>query len=391
MSRSSSLYRVESGDPPGNQAGAQRPEQGSSPPAPNAQQNSVMNLPNISISTVRTLVQDGDNNNNEEKLGNKGKAPENPGQDNRYDGPLNSADMTETGYRYAEEGLTKGLYGSLACENALRMIELRDSTNQLSDGDAFSNPHTPSGKWRCCKCKRGHEIYTFTQGQHPVGVLGCVCTHRSCSKCTLEGLIKHFVPMSEPEVVPLSEDKLKAIRFGVFCDGCGLSWRAKKVEDKTPVKCALQRISEVPRRLTKRGAQHLERVRESRSMTNLQAFMRPDASMSASKSVLNLRALSNEMEKEHGAQAEFVAVKFAGIVCTCGMTTDTSTSLCFQMVDPPKDFHRAQFVKQMAERKEPAGFGTTPEDQARGHGTPTLTLKGGRVRHANPLRSNPVD
>jgi hypothetical protein len=196
--------------------------------------------------------------------------------------------------------------------------------------------------------------------------------------------------MSEPEVVPLSENMTKVIRFGVFCDGCGLSWRAEKVKDdakdKTTVKYALQRISAMPRRLTKRGAHPLARLRSSQSMTNLLASSRPDAPMAGSKSVLNLRALSDEMEKEHGEQAELVSVKFTGIKCSCGMTTD-ATSLCFQVVDAPKDFRQVQLAKQMAGRNA-AGFGSSPEDEARGHGTPILTLKG--VRHANPLMSSPI-
>jgi hypothetical protein len=209
--------------------------------------------------------------------------------------------------------------------------------------------------------------------------------------------VKQFVPMSEPEVVPLSEDRNKAIRFGVFCDGCGSSWRAVEVKDRSKemsmMKCALQRISAVPKRLTKCGAHPLNRLRASQSMNNLLALPRQDAptaaSKAASKSVLNLRALSNEMEKEHGEQAELVSVKFAGIKCTCGMTTDAS-SLCFQIVDPPEDFNEVQFAKLMMGRKV-AGFGSTPEDKVKGHGTSTLILKGGRVRHPNPLQSNPID
>jgi hypothetical protein len=93
------------------------------------------------------------------------------------------------------------------------------------------------------------------------------------------------------------------------------------------------------------------------------------------------------MKKEYGEQAESVFVKFTRIKCTCGMITEAS-SLCFQIVDPPKDFREVQCAKQVVARNV-AGFGSTPEDRARGHGTPTLTLKGGR--HPNPLRSNPVE
>jgi hypothetical protein len=204
--------------------------------------------------------------------------------------------------------------------------------------------------------------------------------------------------MSEPEVVPLSEDRTKAIRFGVFCDGCGTSWRAEEVKDlgkdKTMMKTALQRIYAVPRRLTKRGGPHphpLQKLRASQSMNNLLSPSQQDAptavSKGASKSTLNLRALSNDMEKEHGQQAKLVSVRFAGIQCTCGMTTDTNTSLCFQIVDLPKDFHAEQFAKQMSERNV-AGFGSTTADKAKGHGTPILTLKN-RIQHPNPLMSVP--
>jgi hypothetical protein len=114
---------------------------------------------------------------------------------------------------------------------------------------------------------------------------------------------------------------------------------------------------------------------------------RLDIPLTASKSVLNLRALSSEMEKEHGQQAELVSVKFAGIKCSCGFITDAS-SLCYQVVDPPRDLHRVVMVELMAKRNV-AGFTTTPEDEARGHGTPVLTLRG-KIRHPNPLRSCPV-
>jgi hypothetical protein len=204
--------------------------------------------------------------------------------------------------------------------------------------------------------------------------------------------------MSEPELIPLSEDDSKAIRFGVFCEGCGLSWRAEKAQDKvkktTMYKSALLRVAAIPRRLAIRGGAHpLERLRPSRSMNNLNdhAEREPsDVSIASSRSVtslLSFRSLSREMKKEYGEQAESVFVKFTRIKCTCGMITEAS-SLCFQIVDPPKDFREVQCAKQVVARNV-AGFGSTPEDRARGHGTPTLTLKGGR--HPNPLRSNPVE
>jgi hypothetical protein len=424
----------------GDQNEATRPDQKSSPPKvepkSKALQQSNMNLPNGPVSAINTRDI---------------HVP----MYTRYNGTLNTADTVEAGHKYAEQGLMRGIYNSFAKrqkheqkllqeENA-RLFDDTEPTaaeverwrraadakrswqfdksirepyhpSVLDDKAALAVPvaplpsadnlyqnndesSKPSGKWRCCKCKRGHEVYTYTHSQHPVSVVSCDCTHRSCSKCSLEGLVKQYVPMSEPEVVPLSEDRTKAIRFGVFCDGCGTSWRAEEVKDqgkdKTMMKTAFQRISAVPRRLTKRGGPHphpLQKLRASQSMNNLLSPSQHDAptavSKGASKSTLNLRALSNEMEKEHGEQAKLVSVKFAGIQCTCGMTTDTITSLCFQIVDPPKDFHAVQFAKQMAERNV-AGFGSTADDKEKGHSTPTLTLKN-RIQHPNPLMSNPV-
>jgi hypothetical protein len=422
---------------------------GSSPPKlkpkPKALQHIYTKLPNISIDEIDEESEDV-------------PLDENAILYNRYDGSIHASDITEASYTYAEQRLTHGPRSSFIRGVAYERSQVQEATERLSRISTPADPEAPlqataaqrsaeidrkwrntrreandqrkqsdtswpldntasapvpsadtliqdddgsskpSGKWRCCKCKRGHEVYTFAQGQHPVSAVSCDCTHRSCSKCTLEGLVKRYAPMSEPEVVPLSEDRTNAIRFGVFCDGCGISWRAEEVKDqgkdKTTMKSTLQRISGIPRRLTKRGhgPHPLERVRASQSMNNLLPPPRKDASTAvlkgASKSTLDLRALSNEMEKEHGEQAKLVTVKFVGIQCTCGMITDDTTSLCFQIVDPPKDFHTTQFAKQMAERNV-AGFGSTPEDKAKGHGTPKLTLKNG-VRHPNPLMSNPV-
>ncbi|CAO2648942.1 Nn.00g098910.m01.CDS01 [Neocucurbitaria sp. VM-36] len=243
----------------------------------------------------------------------------------------------------------------------------------------------PIGKWRCCKCHKGHDIYDFAQGVHPASILNCVCTHRSCSSCTLDGLIKKFQPMNEPEVVQLSEDGSKQVRFGVFCDGCGLSWRAQGVGEELSKKSTLHRISTLPKRLAKRGVHPLEKLRHARSMSNLSS-LQSEHSLPATRSTLNLRALSNEMAKGHGKQAELATVKFTGIHCTCGLVTDAS-SLCFQIVDSPKYVHPVKVAKMVAEPSI-ASFKSTPEDQAKGHGTPMLTLKGGQ--HVNPLMSNPV-
>lgn len=273
----------------------------------------------------------------------------------------------------------------------VRLFANSDAVSDHSDDTVTpakndSSPLQPIGKWRCCKCERGHDIYNFTKGAHPVSILNCVCTHRSCVNCTLDGLIKRFEPMNEVEVVQLSEDGLKQVRFGVFCDACGLSWRAQEVEEEQSRKSPLQRISALPKRLKKRGPHPLEKLRYSQSMSNLSCPRSLRHPFPVSKSTLNLRELSNEMEKGHGKQAEFATVKFTGIQCTCGFLTEVRC-LCFQVVDPPRDYHEATFVKLVADRKV-AAFTSTLEDQARGHDTPMLKLKGGP--HANPLMSNPI-
>ncbi|KAI8935898.1 hypothetical protein NX059_007410 [Plenodomus lindquistii] len=252
-----------------------------------------------------------------------------------------------------------------------------------SDGTLLN----PIGKWGCCRCAREHDIYYFTEGEHPVSILNCECTHRSCGKCALQGQMKVFQPMSEPEVIQLSEDDSKQIRFGVFCDGCGVSWRAVEVVDEVDNKSLKQQITGLPKQMIKH-VNPLRKLRQHSSMDDLSTCGPSDGPRSFQSSI-NLRALSNEMEAEgHGKQADLATVHFTGIKCTCGFVT-CSSSLCFQVVDPPKDVYEAQFEELMAGRKV-AGFGTTPEDQARGHQTPVLTLRGGK-RHPNPLRSCPVD
>ena len=335
-----------------------------------------MNLPNISISGI---VQNDTGTDFETSSRIHKNTPSTPA---KHSGPSTHRDRDhDLGAPAQKENGSHGL--------TIFRVNRGGSSNDSAEPnyvDETARPHQPIGKWRCCKCHKGHEIYNFVEGVHLASILNCVCTHRSCSNCALDGLIKKFQPMNEPEVVQLSEDGLRQVRFGVFCDGCGLSWRAQDVGAELSKKSTLDRISALPKRLAKRGAHPLEKLRHSRSMSNLPRFHLPNDPLRASRSTLNLRALSNEMEKGHGKQAEFATVKFTGIQCTCGLVTDAS-SLCFQVVDPPNDFHEAKLAKTVAERKV-AGFSSTPEDQAKGHGTPMLRLKGGP--HVNPLMSNPV-
>ena len=244
-----------------------------------------------------------------------------------------------------------------------------------------------TGKWRCCKCERGYNIVAFAKGPHPVSTLNCICTHRSCLTCSLEGCIRHFEPMNDPEVVQLSDDKRKQIQFGVFCGGCGLSWRAQGVDRNQSKKSVFHRLSALPKRLVKRRAHPLETIRHSKSLSHLSRPRLTQYPVPASCSALNLQALSSEMAKEYGKQAEFATVKFKGIQCSCGTIT-ADRSLCFQIVEGSHELCEAKGANITAEH-EAIRLANTLSDQARGHGTPVLILKG-VVAHINPLMSHPV-
>jgi hypothetical protein len=201
----------------------------------------------------------------------------------------------------------------------------------------------------------------------------------------LSGNIKAYKPPHEPFPVQL-DDKHKRILFGVVCGDCGSSWQAQSVGYLQ--NSVREKIAAVPKTLAKHGQHPLEKLRSSRSMSNLFGEPAPKApSINVNKSTLNLRALSEEMEKEHGKQANSVMVKFSGIECTCGCILDSS-ALCFQIIDQPV----REVVEAPAVVSKQATFSATPEDKAQGIETPTITLhpRGVRIRHANPLRSAPV-
>lgn len=407
---SPSTYSANSHGSPRSSAETVHPGQKSSHEKHNGPPNTTMNSENTSSSTTHALTRTDDEEN---PVNHKANAASS--EQARYAGLIHSMDMMEGSFKYAGLGLTPKTPGSVARGRAIAASRLRNmkpaqssfqapyndtempaesapstASSETSSVEEEKRASSPIGKWRCCTCHRGHDVYSCSHSQHPVGALDCVCAHRSCSKCTLGGLLKQFVPMSEPEVVPLPDDTSKAVRFGVFCDGCGVAWRAQEVHEdmkkKAAMKSALLRVTAIPKRLNREVSLKKD-LRASRSMDNLLVPSFPSAIKTTSKSALNLRALAHEMEKEHGEQADMVCVRFTGIKCSCGMVTD-ATSLCFQIVDPPRDFYRVQFAKQMAERRV-AGFGSTAEDKARGHGTPTLVLRGDR-RHPNPLMSSPV-
>ncbi|KAG9196319.1 hypothetical protein G6011_01440 [Alternaria panax] len=290
----------------------------------NDPQHTMMNLPNISISNP-----DGDKIS---QLTESGEAA----QRARFEGLRYSIDMTGGSYKYAGLGLTGKLSGSVGRARAQaehRLQEIKAQNIDTTSSTNFTSRYTGRSLTPMEKTLRDRNSGPDSPA------------YSSSSNATAAN------------AMAFSNDDNEALKP----DG--------------------------------NGVHPLERLRLSRSMNNLNEHIerRPSAvSIASSRSVislLSLRSLSREMKKEHGEQAESVSVKFTGIKCTCGMTTEAS-SLCFQIVDPPKDFRKVQFARQVVARNV-TEFGSTPEDRARGHGTPTLTLKGNR--HPNPLRSNPVE
>ncbi|KAF2831978.1 hypothetical protein CC86DRAFT_424299 [Ophiobolus disseminans] len=252
------------------------------------------------------------------------------------------------------------------------------------------------GLWRCCKCGRRHELYQLEQGSHLVSALDCDCPHRSCEHCELSGGIRPYKPVQEPIPVQLS-DIHKRILFGIFCGECGISLQARPVSSIVGPSTMRQKVSAVPKTLAAHSANPLKTLRASRSMTNIFGEPAPKASsLQGPKSTYNLRALSNEMEKEHGKQANSVMVMFTGTGCTCGHTLN-HTDLCFQIVERPTNSKVAEQPEttEQAEstiEKRPS-FGATPADITKGIRETMLTLaRPDRIiRHPNPLKYNPVN
>ena len=416
MSPPSSFYSTDSGNPPHPPPTLVRPERSDSLPQKYGQLP-VMNLPNIMLSVAEAPTDNGESQ--------QSQAESESAEQQRYAALMHSMDMMEGSYKYAGLGLTRRIPGSVARGRALAARRLRSSkTLPLSLRACYNetsspppppphddNPPAPIGKWHCCKCNCSHQVYAYPpDNQHPISVLACECTHSSCAKCTLSGQLKAFVPMVEPEVVPLTEDGANTIRFGVVCDGCGVSLRAEKVDGsssnssttltaKEAVKSAL--LLALPKRLRRSEPQHalpLRNLRASRSMDSLlaasHATLLPSHGVpKTSISALNLRALALSMQKAHGAQAALVAVRFSGRPCTnCGLQTHNAASLCFQIVDPPRDLYHVRFAALMAERRVDGdvGFGSLERDKERGHGEESVVLMGGRVVHPNPVRCHPV-
>ncbi|KAH7077300.1 hypothetical protein FB567DRAFT_400486, partial [Paraphoma chrysanthemicola] len=264
-----------------------------------------------------------------------------------------------------------------------------------SAGKSPQHASEPLGKWCCCKCGGGCELYEHDEGDNLVGAVACNCPHRSCENCTLTGRIKPYKPVQEPIPVQLPDDKPKLVQFGVLCNNCGLSWRAQTVKDTVR-----QKVSAVPKTIAKASGQPLEKLRHTKSLVNLLGEPTPKpatSGLSKMKSNATLRAKSDEMEKEHGKQVKSVMVYFSGFDCTCGHTLDAS-ALCFQIVEADEASAASVITTTATTAAPPAvvepesSFTASPEDRIRGIGNSVLKIwRGGKtIYHPNPLASNPV-
>ena len=253
----------------------------------------------------------------------------------------------------------------------------------------------PVGKWRCCECQRGHDIYRFDTGERLVSILSCLCKHRSCRGCTFHGNVRRFAPIDDVSgvaSVPVARENGRNNRFGVVCRTCGLSWRAETVKTPKRGDYLRQRLSILPKKVNP-----LHKLRHTRSMVHLglsrehHAYeSRPGTALSTSRSVFNLRSASDSQAKgtKPEEQAQGAEVRFYGIECICSTVTD-SRSLCFQVVDVPEVGDAVVSRKKMrVEAAEAAGPKPTSDLRAKGHDRPMLHMKGGS--HPNPLFSNPV-
>ncbi|KAL1595944.1 hypothetical protein SLS60_009634 [Paraconiothyrium brasiliense] len=195
--------------------------------------------------------------------------------------------------------------------------------------------------------------------------------------------------MNEPAMVPCSDAASAAegteLRFGIVCPACGLSWRARELG---------KRFSKTLRKMPSvslNRAVHLApvegRLRKSRStlvLGNKRIVTPPGAALPK--------------------QAEYVAVKFSGVNCTCGAVINVESAFCFQIVGEQgseRERRQKEFWGLWVQKGDSVGWTTTSELKEKGHGTPMLRLgkvepenedEGvtWKVEHPNPLRSAPV-
>lgn len=266
-------------------------------------------------------------------------------------------------------------------------------------GVANSRSLPCTGKWRCCGCQRGHDIYRLGAGEHLISTLSCLCKHRSCRSCAFQGTVKQFAPIDDVTgvaTIPVASDDGKNNQFGVVCRTCGLSWRAETVKKPKVHTLSRRRLSLLS---MVNPLQTIQQLRRSRSMLYLGLSQnhrpggaRPPSGSLTSHSSMNLRSTSGLQTKgakpKPKEQAQGAEVSFHSIECTCGTVTD-STSLCFQLVNTHETDGKVTGDGQGGKAPKAARRCGTPDLRAKGYGTPTLHLKGGP--HPNPLRSNPVE
>lgn len=266
---------------------------------------------------------------------------------------------------------------------------VKDTCEELLETEiTISKGALPIGKWRCCECQRGHGIYRFETGQHLVSILSCMCKHHSCTSCILQGNVKRFAPIDDGGVayVPVSGETGPTIRFGVICRTCGLSWRAKKTKKAKrsgAMSSFRQKLSVLPKKVNS-----LHKLRHTQLMIHIgfardshPEHSRSGTSLSTSRSIFNLRAADTQAKSaEPEEQIEGARVKLYGVECTCSTVTSVH-SLCFQVIDTPEDDNDTVSKEQVSiESVQAAEHQTTPELQAKGHGTSTLYLMGGLIK-----------
>jgi hypothetical protein len=287
-----------------------------------------------------------------------------------------------------------------------------------SDDESSSFTTASEGTvWHCCKCGTANAIYAGDDN-HQLGALACECPHKPCGSCKTTGLVKPFLPMEEPCMVPVSEVD-KEIRFGVLCPCCGLSWRAKEIGR---YKKTLRKMPSLGFSMAQMQKKRLGVAPGGVGVPNSVSLM--NLRRSKSTMVLGNQRIITPPGQTMEKQAQYATVKFSGVVCTCGVVIDLASALCFQIVEPQVD-EREQLEEKMSnlevssksenstkpqksnksekssqseksatskaisEQRKEVGWSTTPELQEMGHGEPIITIRR-RVQHFNPLWSNAV-
>ncbi|KAF2650249.1 hypothetical protein K491DRAFT_697464 [Lophiostoma macrostomum CBS 122681] len=177
------------------------------------------------------------------------------------------------------------------------------------------------------------------------------------------------------------------------------------------------------------------RLRKSQSLMNLSLatlHRRTQSGVSTPEDRGRLREKQRQSGKERVADAKTALVRFSGIQCSCGCVSALESCVCFRCVAElaigPRETAQTQMKSQMQKsevagaaqgKADEKGKGKTDEkaqemeikkdiekkrekgpDKGRytnekllamGHDSAEIKVRGGRIAHPNPLRSNPVD